>query len=106
MRRRQVGGYGPLERIALERRDVDRKAGVVHVRRVYTDGQVKLYGKQARSLRAVPLPQAAADALEALPARIDTSPLFPGKRGHLNLHEWRRDVDPALRAAGVDHRGP
>jgi integrase len=47
--------------------------------------------------------------LDETPARLDTRPLFPGPRGgHLNLKEWRdRDEwSPALRAAGVAHRGP
>lgn len=101
-------GLRPEEWIGLERRDVDRAAGVLHIRRVFTDGQVKLYGKQTRSLRAVPLPARAAAALAEVPPRVDTPILFPGERGgHLNLHNWRRDRwNPAVRAAGLDHRTP
>ena len=103
-----LSGLRPEEWLALERRDIDRGAGIVHVRRVYVDGQVKLYGKQARSLRAVPLAAMALEALHRAPARLDTRLVFPGVRGgHLNLHEWRRDEwTPALRAAGPEHRGP
>jgi integrase len=101
-------GLRPEEWLALEWRDVDLRAGVVHVRRVYTDGQLKLYGKQARSLRAVPLPGAAAEALSSLPRGLPGVRLFNGDRGgFLNLHEWRRDHwTPALKGAGLDHRGP
>jgi integrase len=101
-------GLRPEEWIGLERGDVDRAAGVVHVRRVFTDGQVKLYGKQTRSLRTAPLPLRATQALDALTPRLDSRLLFPGERGgHLNLHTWRSaEWTPAVRAAGLVHRSP
>jgi integrase len=99
-------GLRPSEWIALERRDVDRAAGLVRVRRVFTAGQMKPYGKTAGSQRVVPVPAQALQALAEVPARLDTPLLFPGDRGgHLNLNEWRNDEwTPAVRAAGLTHR--
>jgi integrase len=101
-------GLRPCEWTALERRDVDARAGVVHVRREYVDGQVKPYGKTTRSLRAVPLPARAAEALADHAPRLDTPLLFPAPRGgHTELHAWRwRDWYPALVAAGIPKRVP
>jgi integrase len=101
--RYQGGQLRPEEWLALERRDLDLKTGVLHVRRVYTDGRVKDYGKQSRSLRRIPLRARVVQALEAHPWRIDSPLVYPGEQGgHLNLHAWRRDEwHPALDAAGL-----
>ena len=101
-------GLRPCEWLALERRDVDYQGGVVHVRREYVDGVVKLYGKTGRSLEDRPAARTAAQALAEHPARIDSRRLFPAARGgHIELHAWRwREWYPALRAAGTDKRVP
>jgi integrase len=97
-------GLRPSEWTALERRHVDRRTGVVQVRRSVVDGEVKDYGKTARSRRDVPLTARSLAAIDALPARIDSSLLFPAKRGSfIDLDNWRRrDWRPALEAAGLE----
>lgn len=101
-------GLRPCEWSALERRDVDRKAGTVTIRRTVVDGKVKLYGKTNRSLRTLPMPLRAAEALAEHPSRLDTQILFPAKRGGpIELHKWRwEDWQPAFVAAGIPKRVP
>ena len=101
-------GLRPEEWLALTRADLDLRAGVLHVRRVYTDGRVKEYGKQSRSLRRIPLRARVVAALDAHPWRIDTPLVYPSERGsYLNLHAWRRDEwYAALDAAGLPKLTP
>jgi integrase len=101
-------GLRPEEWLALEWRDIDLKGGVLHVRRVYTDGRIKDYGKQDRSRRRLPLRRRAVDALWAAPQGFGSSVVYPGdKGGYLNLHAWRRDEwNPALESAGLPYLVP
>jgi integrase len=43
-------GLRPEEWLALERRDVDRHAGILHVRRVFVGGRVRETGKTPSDL--------------------------------------------------------
>jgi integrase len=70
-------GLRPEEWQALERRDVDRRAGVLNVRRTVSSGEVVELGKTKRSRRQVPLSPRALQAIDALPPRLDTPLLFP-----------------------------
>lgn len=105
-------GLRPEEWIALERRDVDVDARLLHVRRVWNEaGLVELGAEGAktwRQRRSVPLRHVVLDALDRMPRRIDTPLLFPSKRPnknggrHLNLTGFRQNFwFPALTAAGV-----
>ncbi len=74
-------GLRPEEWQALERRDLDRGARILHVRRTVSSGQVVELGKTGRSRRQVPLSRRALEAIDALPARLDTPLLFPAPGG-------------------------
>src|SRR5256886_2207958 len=95
-------GLRPAEWLALEKRDIDRKARVVYVRRSFTRGELKIPKTEA-STRAVPLQARALDALDRI--NSNGSPLLsPGERGgyldihHFRPYQWR----PAQKAAGLD----
>jgi integrase len=100
-------GLRPSELLALQRQDIDRDGRLLYVRRVLVDGNLRPYGKTRRSLRAVPLVMPALVALAAHPVPINTPALFTTRAGRLIvLDRFRtRQWSPALRAAGLDHRG-
>jgi integrase len=101
-------GLRPEEWAALERRDIDRRAGHVSVSRTVSEDEhgrrilVEL-AKTNTSRRQVPLSQRALAALDALPPRLDTPRLFPAPQGGLlNLDHFRkREWTPAIEAAGI-----
>ena len=99
-------GLRPEELFGLHRADVDRAAGVLHVRRRFTGGALKKGGKTDASVRTVPLRKLVLEALDALPVRIDTPILFPAPRGgYIDGERFRyREWAPALSAAGIEHR--
>lgn len=96
-------GLRPEEWMALERRDVDRSARVLAVRRTVSSGEVVELGKTKRSRRQVPLSDRALAALDELPPRLDTPYVFPALRGGLfDLPNFRkREWQPAIEASGV-----
>jgi integrase len=96
-------GLRPEEWQALERRDVDRTAGVLYVRRTISNGQIVDLGKTARSRRQVPLSPRALDAIDALPPRLDSRFVIPARRGGpFDLANFRRrEWSPAVEASGV-----
>ena len=96
-------GLRPEEWQALERRDVDRPAGVLSVRRTVSSGEVVELAKTARSRRQVPLSPRALDAIDALPPRLDSRYLIPARRGGVfDLANFRRrEWAPAIEASGV-----
>jgi integrase len=96
-------GLRPEEWLVLERADLDRRNGVLNVRRTLSDGKVVELAKTDRSRRQVPLTRRALAALDELPPRLDTPLLFSTVGGGvLNLDNFRRRVwAPAVEASGV-----
>jgi integrase len=100
-------GLRPEELWGLERRDVDWTNGVLNIERVFTQGRLKPCKKSDLQRRRVPLREKVLEALEAMPRRLDTQVLFPAHDGGNVRHATfrLRHWTPALRAAGIEHRG-
>ena len=96
-------GLRPEEWLVLQRQDVDRRNGVLNVRRTLSDGEVVELAKTSRSRRQVPLSRRALAALDAIPPRLDSPLLFPAVRGGvLNIDNFRRrEWGPSIEAAGI-----
>jgi integrase len=96
-------GLRPEEWGALERRDIDRRDGVITVRRTISSGEVVELGKTQRSLRQVPLTSRAIEALDSIPPRLDSPYVFAARRGGpFDLANFRRrEWSPAIEAAGI-----
>jgi integrase len=95
----------PSELLALERGDVDAAGGLLSVRRTLdAAGGTKPSAKTRRSLRTVPLPLRAREALSELPPRLDTRLLFPAPSGGpYDLRNFRRrEFEWAREAAGLE----
>jgi integrase len=99
-------GMRPEDALALEWRDIDRKAAVASVERVQSNGRTKPCMKSDRQRRRVPLRSRVLEALEGHPRRLDSWLVFPAKEGGSLLLETFRTGHwtPALRAAGIEHR--
>jgi integrase len=95
-------GLRPSELFALERRDLDRAAGVVYIRRAYANGRLK-HTKTRLSDHAVPLQAIALDALDRLPPS-DNAILFANSRGgRIDFRSFgRRHWKRAQTAAGIE----
>ena len=100
-------GMRPEEALALEWRDIDKQNAVASVERVHTQGRTKPCMKSDRQRRRVPLRAKVLEVLDAHPRRLDSPLVFPGHDGtYWTQGTWRlRHWGPALRAAGVEHRG-
>jgi len=96
-------GLRPEEWQALERRDIDRHAGLLTVRRTVSGGEIVERAKTERSRRQVPLTRRAVEALDMIPPRLDTPLIFPASEGGvLSLDNFRRrEWAPAIEASGV-----
>jgi integrase len=95
-------GLRPSELFGLEQRDIDRRLGVVHVRRAFANGQLK-QTKTRLSNRAVPLQARALEVLDQLAPSANPI-LFPNsRRGRIDYRKFgRRHWKQAQKAAGIE----
>jgi integrase len=95
-------GLRPSELFGLEQRDVDRRLGVVYVRRAFANGRLN-QTKTRLSNRAVPLQAKALNALDQL-APSENPILFSNSRGgRIDFRSFgRRRWKPAQIAAGTE----
>jgi integrase len=95
-------GLRPSELFVLEQPDIDRRRGVVSVRRAYANGRLK-QTKTWLSNRAVPLQAKALEALDRL-APSENPILFPNSRGGwIDFRIFgRKHSKPAQRAVGIE----
>jgi len=100
-------GMRPEEALALEWKDIDKTNAIASVERVHSQGRTKPCKKSDRQRRRVPLRAKVLEVIELHPRRIDSRLVFPGHDGdYLKQVTFRmRHWGPALRAAGIDHRG-
>jgi integrase len=100
-------GLRPEEMFGLDWPDVDLMRRIITVRRVFTKGKLKPYGKTDGSLRRVPLRARVVDALQALDSP-HRGAVFHGDRGaRIHLDNWRKRAwKPALESAGMDYLIP
>ena len=96
-------GLRPEEWQVLERRDIDRPAGVLNIHRTLSGGHVIELAKTTKSRRQVPLTRRALQALDEIPPRVDTPLIFPATTGGvLDLDNWRsREWAPAIDAGAI-----
>ena len=96
-------GLRPEEWQALERRDIDRAARLLTVRRTVCGGEVVELGKTPAPAARCRSPGGRSAALDALPPRLDTTLVFPAPQGGpVNLDNWRRrQWAPAVEASGT-----
>jgi integrase len=98
-------GMRPEEALALEWKDIS--GGVASIERVHSQGRTKPCKKSDRQRRRVPLRGKVLEALDRHPRRLETRLVFYGHDvSYLKNETFRhRHWTPALKAAGLEHRG-
>ncbi len=95
-------GPRPSELFGLERRDIDRDAGVIYVRRAFANGRLK-HTKTRLSNRAVPLQAKALAALDRLPLSENPVLFANARAGRIDFRNFgRRQWKPAQQRSAIE----